>query len=89
MILKNKHIIFSLIVMLSLLVPILIYNQSDAQIYHQAQKNYLVQPGDSLWSIAANEYPQEHTGKMVYKIARINEIHDAGSLRIGTELQLP
>lgn len=36
---------------------------------------YVVQPGDTLWDIAEEKFPKEHTGKMVYRIRELNGIN--------------
>lgn len=54
----------------------------------QAEKVIIVQPGDSLWSIAQANYPDENTQKAIYYISKANKL-DSSNLKIGTELHLP
>jgi Tfp pilus assembly protein FimV len=47
-----------------------------------------VQPGDTLWSIAADVAPHADPRDVVSDIARLNSI-DAGSISVGEELAIP
>ncbi len=48
-----------------------------------------VRPGDSLWKIAAEMYPGEHTGDRVEQIRRFNPDLDPGLLMPGNVVFLP
>jgi hypothetical protein len=48
-----------------------------------------VEPGDTLWGIAQEYYPGEHTGRMVYLIREENPGIDPGRLRVGDMVRLP
>ena len=50
----------------------------------------VVKPGDTLWQIARREYPDGHTGKMVYEILAVNpEIGRDCVIRPGQKVRLP
>lgn len=48
----------------------------------------VVQPGDTLWSIAAAHYPQDDTRTRVADIERANGL-DGPVIEVGQSLQLP
>lgn len=48
-----------------------------------------VAKGDTLWSIAKEFYPNEHTGEVVHEIRKLNPGLDPGNLRIGQRVILP
>lgn len=45
--------------------------------------------GDTLWSIAREYYPGQHTGKVVELIRDLNPDVDAGALQVGQWIDLP
>lgn len=49
---------------------------------------YIVQPEDSLWSIAEEFGGEDDIRKTVYEIQKLNGI-DSGSLKVGTRLFIP
>jgi len=48
----------------------------------------VVQPGQSLWAIAQDRYPDEDTRSMVGQIVRLNHI-DGQAIYAGERLQVP
>lgn len=46
-------------------------------------------PGDTLWSIAKEFYPDVHTGKAVEAIRELNPGIDPGRLQVGQTIFLP
>lgn len=58
-------------------------DETVAQVSSQASKEYVVQPGDTLYKIA-----REHNAK-VHEIAQANQITDPSQLRIGQTLVIP
>lgn len=48
-----------------------------------------VAPGDTLWGIAKEYYPNEHTGEVVHEIRKLNPGLDPGNLREGQRVILP
>lgn len=52
---------------------------------------YVVQFGDTLWSIASKMYPNQHTGRMIWAISRANGLEGAKGpiLHIGQILWIP
>jgi len=51
---------------------------------------YIVQEGDTLWSIAKEIYGEmQDTRKMVYLMRKLNDIEDPGKLQPGMRLILP
>lgn len=51
-------------------------------------KLVIVQPGDTLWSIASKNYKGENTQEAIYNIKKANGLKSS-NLQIGTELRLP
>jgi LysM repeat protein len=54
----------------------------------QEEKVIIVEPGDTLWSIAQANYPDDNTQKAIYYITKANAL-DSSNLKIGSELHLP
>ncbi len=48
-----------------------------------------VQPGQTLWQIAATHRPEADVRQTVSEITRLNSLPSDGKLAIGTELMLP
>lgn len=48
-----------------------------------------IRPGDTLWGIAEEHYPGEHTGRVVDEIRRLNPDLNPGRLRHGQWIDLP
>lgn len=48
-----------------------------------------VQPGETLWDLAGRINPDGDVRSTVEDIAELNDISDAGTLQIGTELVVP
>ena len=49
---------------------------------------YVVEPGDTLWSIAREHYPDADPRAAVYAIRQLNDV-DPGRLRPGDVLMMP
>jgi len=52
-------------------------------------RTHQVLPGDTLWGIASQYYPGEHTGEMVLKIREVNGLADSATIYPYEVLQLP
>ncbi len=54
---------------------------------------HVVQPGQTLWDIAKDKFPGEHTGSKVYEIRELNgkdgELLDPGKIFPGQRLRIP
>lgn len=48
-----------------------------------------VGPGDTLWHIARDKYPDMDPRRMVYEIRKLNPEVDPGRLQIGQEILVP
>ncbi len=48
-----------------------------------------VQVGDTLWGIASEFYPGQHTGKAVHAIRELNPHLDPSRLQVGQQVTLP
>ena|SRR5690606_38229190 len=48
-----------------------------------------VRPGDTLWGIAREFYPDHHTGRVVHAIRELNPHLDPGRLQVGDMVRLP
>lgn len=51
-------------------------------------REVVVQPGETLWQIAAREFPGKHTGEMVWNIREINQV-DPGNMQAGQTIKIP
>jgi len=49
----------------------------------------MVAPGDTLWGLAKEFYPDQHTGKVVEAIRELNPGIDPGKLQVGQWIKLP
>jgi len=49
----------------------------------------MVAPGDTLWGLAKEFYPDQHTGKVVEAIRELNPGIDPGKLQVGQWIRLP
>lgn len=48
----------------------------------------IIQPGDTLWSIASEYYKGESIGEAIYHIKKTNHLQSS-NLQVGAELRLP
>ncbi len=48
-----------------------------------------IAPKETLWSIASQYYPGEHTGEIVMQIRKLNPGLDPGALQVGQKVVLP
>lgn len=49
----------------------------------------VVQPGETLWDIAARADPNGNTGETVHEIADLNALPSTGDLQIGQQIAVP
>ena len=56
-------------------------------------KVHIVQPNETLWEIARDKYPDQHTGSKVYEIRKLNgkngEFLDPGKISPGQRIKIP
>ena len=52
-------------------------------------RTVVVQPGETLWDIAARADPSGNVGDMVHRIADLNALPSAGDLQIGQRIAVP
>lgn len=52
-------------------------------------KTHQVMPGDTLWGIASQYYPGEHTGEMVFRIRELNGLTESATIYPYEVLKLP
>jgi len=52
-------------------------------------RTVVVQPGETLWDIAAQVDPAGNTGEMVHQIAKLNALPGTGELQIGQQIAVP
>lgn len=55
----------------------------------EATTSVVVQPGQTLWQIAAAANPDGDIRATVYDIMKLNSLADAGALQMGRELAVP
>jgi LysM repeat protein len=48
-----------------------------------------VEPGDTLWDIAARSKPGGNVGDTVHEIAELNALSSTGDLQVGQHLSVP
>jgi hypothetical protein len=62
---------------------------STGQAHHAAQHTVVVRGGETLWDIASRIAPGEDPRVVIGDIVDLNNLADAGSIRIGQELFVP
>lgn len=62
---------------------------STGQTHHAAQHTVVVGAGQTLWDIATGIAPGQDPRTVIADIVDLNELPDAGSIRIGQELFVP
>ncbi len=50
--------------------------------------DHVVKPGDTIWDIAKERYPGQHTGEKVYQITEANKVQN-GLIKPGQVLKVP
>jgi len=76
-----------LAILLALGLITTIYVSTFAYSTPDTTTSYTVKPGDTLWEIAEMYCPTSHTGNVVSKIERLNEIE--GYIHPGQVLEVP
>jgi len=84
---RRRALVVVVAVALSMVAPAVARAVSDGH-GQEGSATYVVQAGDTLWSIARRQAPGEDPRAVVDAIARANGI-DAGALVPGQELSLP
>ena len=79
-----KHVLLTLVLFLILVLLLAPKAQPKTKDY----KVYVVQKGDTLWSIASKHYPGQHTGQKLYEIRKINGLENP-VLQVGQKILLP
>lgn len=51
-------------------------------------ETYIVQPGDTLWEICEEKFPDEDPRKVIYEIKKINEM-ETSALKVHQKIQIP
>lgn len=85
--LKTKGMWFGVAALLVAILGFNLFFSSEAYGSKEEQV-VVVQPGDTLWSIAAEYYKGENIQEAIYHIKKANDLKSA-NLQIGTELRLP
>ncbi len=62
---------------------------STSQAHHEATHTVVVEPGQTLWDIAASAAPGEDPRDVVAEIVELNALADAGAIRVGQPLDIP
>jgi LysM repeat protein len=85
---KTKLTIFAIATICILYLVISIYNNKE--LYASNNKKfhiYIVESGDTLWSIAKKTSPDEDPRKVVYEIRKVNGITPI--IQLGQEILVP
>ncbi len=83
-----------IVVVLGLLVAVLVVGFTLGHVSHApaaesaATRVLVVQPGDTLWSIAARVEPSHDTRRVVAQLSAMNHLHGA-SVQVGERLTVP
>jgi nucleoid-associated protein YgaU len=62
---------------------------STGVVHHPHLETVVVEPGDTLWSIARQLAPGSDPRPLVTEIERLNDLSDAGTVRVGEPLFMP
>ncbi len=62
---------------------------STDQTHHPEGRTVVVEPGDTLWDIAASVAPSEDPRDVISQIVDLNSLTDEGSIRVGQPLYVP
>lgn len=62
---------------------------STDQTRHPVGRSVVVEPGDTLWNIAASVAPDEDPRDVISQIVDLNSLTDEGSIRVGQPLYVP
>ena len=62
---------------------------STDQTHHAAQHTVVVRGGETLWDIASRIAPGEDPRVVIGDIVDLNNLSDAGSIRLGQKLFVP
>jgi len=88
---REQFAIAAFIIGILLLLAWCTYPAESAQ--PERYEVYVVQPEDTLWEIARDKYPNEHTGEMVYRIRALNgkdgKLLEPGKIFPGQRLRIP
>ena len=91
---KKKFIISTIIIVGSLLLMILSFNNTYSKAQISYKQNYIFE-GDTLWSIAKEEintneyYKGKDIRKVVYEIKQINNLENNKDLVVGQKIIIP
>lgn len=85
-----KKIVYRVIWAISLIILLILiicaYNQKYTRGQTNITKTYIVQPGDTLWSIA-KKYTQDDPRELIFEIRRYNNITPI--IRPGQIIEIP
>lgn len=62
---------------------------STGTAHHPRTEVVVVAPGETLWDIAREMDPEEDPRSVVAEIAELNDVPDAGALRVGQPISVP
>ena len=62
---------------------------STGETHHPAQHTVVVRGGETLWDIATRIAPGEDPRSVIADIVDLNNLPDAGSIRVGQQLYVP
>ena len=62
---------------------------STGQTHHTAAHTVVIRGGETLWDLAGRIAPDEDPRVVISDIVDLNNLSDAGSIRVGQELYVP
>lgn len=62
---------------------------STSTTHHAPTRSVVVGPGETLWDIAGRVAPGEDPRSVIAEIVQLNALTDAGSVRVGQQLDVP
>ena len=62
---------------------------STGQTHHTAAHSVVIRGGETLWDLAGRIAPDEDPRVVISDIVDLNNLTDAGSIRVGQELYVP
>jgi len=80
--------IFLVVFLIFLMLSVAFINVTDMfTVQETSTVSYIVEEGDTLWTIVKREYPDSHYGERVHEIRKMNDISPL--IHPGQKIELP